>query len=59
MAKYRRVLDEAVNLTSKNRGLGTINHMVAKYEQTKNRLNYFYPKRQVQDDGIHTKALNL
>ena len=33
--------------------------MVATYEQTKKGLSYFYPKRQVQDDGIHTKPLNL
>ena len=59
LAKYRRVLDEAINLTSTNRGFRTINHVVATYEQTKKGLSYFYPKRQVQDDGIHTKPLNL
>ena len=59
LAKYRRVLDEAINFTSTNRGFRTINHMVATYEQTKKGLSYFYPKRQVQDDGIHTKPLNL
>ena len=59
LAKYRRVLDEAINLTSTNRGFRTINHMVATYEQTKKGLSYFYPKRQVQDDGVHTKPLNL
>ena len=40
-------------------GFRTINHMVATYEQTKKGLSYFYAKRQVQDDGIHTKPLNL
>ena len=59
MSKYRRVLDEAINLTSTNRGFRTINHMVATYEQTKKGLSYFYPKRQVQDDGIHKKPLDL
>ena len=59
LAKYRRVLDEVINLTSTNRGFKTINHMVATYEQTKKGLSYFYPKRQVQDDGIHTKPLDL
>ena len=59
MSKNRRVLDEAINLTSTNRGFRTINLMVVRYEQTKKRLSYFYPKRQVQDDGIHTKPLNL
>ena len=33
--------------------------MVATYEQTKKGLNCFYPKRQVQDDGIHKKPLDL
>ena len=33
--------------------------MVAMYEQTKKGLSYFYPKRQIQGDGIHTKPLNL
>ena len=31
--------------------------MVATYEQTKKGLSFFYPKRQVQVDGIHTKPL--
>ena len=56
---YRKVLDEAINLNSTNRGFRTINHMVATYEQTKKGLSYFYPKRQVQDDGVYTKPLNL
>ena len=59
MEKYRKVLDEATNLTSTNRGFRTINHMVATYEKIKNGLSYFHPKRQVQDDRIHTKLLNL
>ena len=33
MEKYRKILEEAINLTSTNRGFRTINHMVAKYEQ--------------------------
>ena len=59
MSKYRQVLDEAVNLKSTNRGFKTINHAVATYEQTKKGLSYFYPKREVECDGIHTKPLNL
>ena len=53
------MLDEAINLISTNRGFRTIHHMVARYEQTKKGLSYFNPKRQVQDDEIHTKPLNL
>ena len=41
MTKYRRVLDEAVNLTCTNKGFRTINLMVATYEQTKKGLCYF------------------
>ena len=59
MEKHRKKLDEAINLTLTNRGFRTINHMLATYDQTKKGLSYFYPKRQVQDDGIHTKPLNL
>ena len=59
MKKYRKVLDDAINLTSTNRVFRTINHMVATNEQTKEGLSYFYPKRQFQDDGIHTKPLNV
>ena len=59
MAKYRQVLDEAVNLESANRGFKTINHAVATYDQKG--LSDFYPKREIECNGIHTKSgiLNL
>ena len=59
MAKYRKVLDEFVNVTSTNRRFRTAHHSVATYEQTKKGLSYFYPKRIVDADGIHTLPLNL
>ena len=59
MSKYRKVLEEAVNVTSRNRGFRTIQHSVATYEQTKKGLSYFYPKRIVGEDGIHTKPLQF
>ena len=59
LEKYRRVLDEKVNVTSNNRGLRTNNHSVATYEQVKKRLSYFYPKRIVETDGLHTQPPNL
>ena len=49
MAKYRKVLEEAINVTSTNRGFRTIQHSVATYEQTKKGLSYFYPKRIVEE----------
>ena len=58
--KYRRVLKEAVNHTYTNKGFRTVSHVVATYEQTKKGLGNIYPKKkQIQDDGIHTKPLNL
>ena len=59
MSKYCKVLEASVNLTSTNRGFRTIQHIVATYEQTKKGLSYFYPKRKVEEDGIHTKPLRL
>ena len=59
MPKYRKVLEEAVNVTSTNRGFRTIQHSVATYEQTKKGLSCFYPKRIVEEDGIHIKPLPL
>ena len=57
--KYRRVLNEKVNVTSNNTGFRTNNHSVATYEQVKKGLSYFYPKKIVENDGIHTQPLNL
>ena len=59
MSKYRKVLEEAVNVASTNRAFRTIQPSVAMYEQTQKRLSYFYPKRIVEEDGIHTKPLQL
>ena len=53
------VLNEKVKVTSNNRGVRTINHSVATYEQVKKGLSYFYPKRVDETDGIHTQPLNL
>ena len=59
MSKYRKVLEETVNVTSTNRGFCTIDHNVGTYEQTKKGLSYFYPKRIVQDDGTHNHPLTI
>ena len=59
LEKYRRVLNEKVNVTSNNRGFRTNNHSVATYEQVKKGLSYFYPKRIVESDGSHAQPLNL
>ena len=59
MAKYRKVLDEFINVTSTNRGFRTVHHSMATYEQTKKGLSHFYPRRIVDADGIHTRPLSL
>ena len=59
LEKYLRVLNEKVNVTSNKRGFRTNSHSVATYEQVNKGLPYFYPKRIVETDGIHTQLLNL
>ena len=59
MSKYRKVLEEAVNVTSTNRGFRPMKYSVATYEQTKKGLSCFYPKLLVEENGKHTKPLNL
>ena len=59
LEKYRRVLNEKVNVTSNNRGFRTNNHSVATYEQVKKGLSYFYTKPIVESDGIHTQPPSL
>ena len=58
-AKIWQSLRKTVNTTSTNRGFRTIQHSFATYEQTKKGLSYFYPKRIVEKDGIHTRPLPL
>ena len=55
LEKYRRVLNEKVNVTWNKRGCRTNNQSVATYEQVKRGVSYFYPKRIVKIDEIHTQ----
>ena len=59
MSKNRKKLEEAVNVSSTNRGFRTMKHSVASYEQTKKGLSYFHPKHLVEEDGIHAEQLVL
>ena len=45
LERYRRVLNEKVNITSNYRGFPTNTHSVATVEQVKKSLSYFHPKR--------------
>ena len=59
LEKYRRVLNEKVNVTSNTRRFRTSNLSIATYEQVKKSLSCFYPKRIVETDGIHTQLLSV
>ena len=59
LEKHRRALKEKVNVTSNKRGIRTNNHSGATCEQVEKDLSYFYPKRVVESDEIHTQPLNL
>ena len=59
LEKYRRVIEEKVNIKSTNGGFRTQNHAVAACEQNKKGLSYFYPKPTVVADGAHTIFLQL
>ena len=59
MSKYRKVLQDAVNVSSTNREFRSLQHSVATYEQTKKGLFYFYPKEIIEENEIHTKPIHL
>ena len=59
MSKCRKVLEDAVNATSTKKGLRAMKHSIVAYQQTKKGLSYFYPKRIVVEDGIHTLPMKL
>ena len=61
MLQYAKLgmLELYSNFLDKFSDLNKFQDLNATYEQAKKGLSYFYPKRQVQDDGIHTKPLNL
>ena len=46
-------------VTAVNRGIRTFNNSVFTYSQPKQAFNYFYCKRVVLQDGIHTKPLDI
>ena len=58
LQKYRKVLQKESVVTT-NRGFRVVKNSVATYDLKMNGLSYFYPKRQVLSDGIHTKALDI
>ena len=60
MQKYRSVLVEQAEIKTTNRGFRVQNFAkVVTYELKKKALSFFYPKREVLADGIHTLPLNI
>ena len=59
LEKYPKVFNENLNTTSNKRGFRTNSHSVATHPQRKEFQSYFYPKRIVESDGIHTELLKL
>lgn len=56
---YHSVLDTTKPITVVNRGIRVFDNFVYTYLQPKQAFNYFYCKRLVQPDGIHTKPLDI
>ena len=57
LCKYCKVLGEGINVTSTNRRFRKKQHAVAAKERTKKGLSYLYPKRNIEQDRIHTICL--
>ena len=57
MSKFRKVLEEAVNVTSTSRGFRTIQPSVATYEQTKKGLYYFVQKNSRRRWNTHKNLI--
>ena len=58
LAKYRKVMEEREDATSTNRGFRVLQGAVRTYKQVKRGLSFFYPKRKVLEDGIHTVGIH-
>ena len=55
LAKYRKILFDVEQVYSTNRGFCVVdNKKICTYELKKLGPSYFYPKRKVCEDGIHT-----
>ena len=56
---YQQVLHTGQTKSSTNQGFRSRDNTIYTYQQTKAGLGYFYCKREVMSDGIHTKPLNI
>ena len=58
-ASFQQVLDTGEIKSSTNQGFRTQDNTIFTYQQSKGGLSYFYCKREVMADGIHTKPLKI
>ncbi|XP_066265252.1 uncharacterized protein [Branchiostoma lanceolatum] len=59
LQKYLRVLETQKSGQGVNRGFRVRDNQMLTYTQTRDAFSYFYPKRQVQDDGVTTLPLDI
>ncbi|XP_066264599.1 uncharacterized protein [Branchiostoma lanceolatum] len=59
LQKYLRVLETQKSGQGVNRGFRVKDNQMLTYTQTRDAFSYFYPKRQVQDDGVTTLPLDI
>jgi hypothetical protein len=57
--KFERVLEKGESEMVENRGIRAIKRKTLSYKQIKTGFSYFYCKRKVLNDGIHTEPLNI
>ena len=54
---YKKVLESGIPHSAVNQGFQPRNNTIYTYEQKRAGISYFYCKREVLSDGIHTKPL--
>ncbi|KAI8495466.1 hypothetical protein Bbelb_269210 [Branchiostoma belcheri] len=59
LQKYLQVLETQKSGQGVNRGFRVRNNQMLTYTQTRDAFSYFYPKRQVEDDGVTTLPLDI
>ena len=58
MSKYRKVLDESLNVTRTNKWFRRFQQRVATFEQTRKRL-FCFNRKILEEHAIYTKLLQL
>ena len=56
---YKSVLETTVSQSGVNKGFRSLGGRMYSYNMRRDAFTYFYPKRIVASDGIHTSPLNV